>query len=101
MDADAPAPALQYVTTPDGIDLAYAVAGEGDTVVQMPFHFNHVLMRWNGPIWFRGLAEHYRVVQYDTRGQGLSMRGPVQPTVADYGIDLETIIDTAQAGATP
>jgi pimeloyl-ACP methyl ester carboxylesterase/DNA-binding CsgD family transcriptional regulator len=74
--------------------LAYAVAGEGDCVVQLPFHYNHVARRWNGPIWFRGLAEHFRVVHYDSRGQGLSARGLAgDPTTADYRTDLETILD--------
>jgi pimeloyl-ACP methyl ester carboxylesterase/DNA-binding CsgD family transcriptional regulator len=72
------------------------IAGEGDAVVQAPFHFSHVLRRWSGPLWFRGLAEHFRVVHYDSRGQGLSARGiPGDITVQDYRTDLETIIETA------
>jgi pimeloyl-ACP methyl ester carboxylesterase/DNA-binding CsgD family transcriptional regulator len=92
------APTVQYVNTPDGIQLAYAIAGEGDVVIQAPFHFNHVLRRWSGPRWFRGVAERFRVVHYDSRGQGLSTRGiPGDLTVQDYRRDLETIIDAVGA----
>ena len=90
------APNVQYVSTPDGLQLAYAIAGEGDVVVNLPFHYNHVLRRWIGPLWFRGVAEHFRVVHYDSRGQGLSTRGiPGELTVRDYRTDLETVLDAA------
>jgi pimeloyl-ACP methyl ester carboxylesterase/DNA-binding CsgD family transcriptional regulator len=59
----------------------------------MPFHFNHAQRRWL-PWWLRGLADHFRVVYYDSRGQGLSTRGLSSGfTVADYLADLETIIE--------
>jgi pimeloyl-ACP methyl ester carboxylesterase/DNA-binding CsgD family transcriptional regulator len=49
-------------------------------------------------MWFRGVAEHFRVVHYDSRGQGLSTRGiPGDLTVQDYRRDLETIIDAVGA----
>jgi pimeloyl-ACP methyl ester carboxylesterase/DNA-binding CsgD family transcriptional regulator len=87
-------PTVQYVQTRDGVKLAYAIAGQGDAVVNLPFHFNHVTRRWI-PLWFRGVAEHFRVVHYDSRGQGLSSRGlPQELTVQDYRTDLETIIET-------
>jgi pimeloyl-ACP methyl ester carboxylesterase len=90
------APAIKYATTQDGLNLAYAVAGEGENVVNLPFHFNHVARRWSGPQWFRGVAEHFRVVHYDSRGQGLSARNiPGQVTTKDYLTDLETVIEAA------
>ena len=87
-------PAVQYVTTSDGIQLAYAVAGDGEPIVQLPFHYNHVLLRWTVPLWFRGLAKHFHVAHYDGRGQGLSSRNLTrQQTTADLRRDLEAIID--------
>jgi len=90
------APTVQYANTPDGMKLAYAIAGDGDVVVNLPFHFNHVTRRWSGPLWFRGVAEHFRVVHYDSRGQGLSTRGlPGEVTVDDYRRDLDAVIEAA------
>jgi pimeloyl-ACP methyl ester carboxylesterase/DNA-binding CsgD family transcriptional regulator len=87
------APPVQYIQTPDGVQLAYMTAGEGEGLVQLPFHYNQVMRRWIGPLWFRGVAEHFRVVHYDSRGQGLSTRGLAgNLTVHDYRTDLETIV---------
>lgn len=87
------APPIECLTTPDGLSIAYAIAGTGRPVIELPFHHNHVSLRWNGPLWFRGLAEHFRVLHYDSRGQGLSTRGLTEtPTMADYRCDLESVI---------
>jgi pimeloyl-ACP methyl ester carboxylesterase/DNA-binding CsgD family transcriptional regulator len=88
-------PAVQYATTPDGVRLAYAVAGEGAQVVCLPFHFNHLLRRWRNTLWIRGLADHFRVVHYDSRGQGLSARGLTRVTTAAFRADLETILEAS------
>ncbi|HEY4685421.1 MAG TPA: hypothetical protein VII57_05175, partial [Dehalococcoidia bacterium] len=76
-------PAVQYVTTPDGFKIAWAAAGEGMPVIEAPFHHNHVLLRWQAPgAWLQGVAEHFRVIGYDSRGQGLSTCGlTADPTV--------------------
>lgn len=89
------APVVRYVTTPDGMQIAYAIAGEGEqAVLHLPFHHNHVLSRWSGPSWFRGMAEHFRVVHYDSRGQGMSTRDLAEdPTIDDYRCDLDTVLD--------
>ena len=88
-------PAVQYVTTPDGFKIAWAAAGEGMPVIEAPFHHNHVLLRWQAPgAWLQGVAEHFRVIGYDSRGQGLSTCGlTADPTVEDYRRDLEAVIE--------
>jgi pimeloyl-ACP methyl ester carboxylesterase len=90
------APPVRYARTSDGFDIAYAVGGEGPDVIFLPFHSNQVQRRWTGPFWLRGLAEHNRVVHYDSRGQGLSARNlALDPTPADYRRDLEAIVEAA------
>jgi DNA-binding CsgD family transcriptional regulator/pimeloyl-ACP methyl ester carboxylesterase len=87
-------PPVQYTRTSDGIDIAFAVGGEGTEIIVLPFHHNHVERRWRGPRWVSGLAEHHRVAHYDSRGQGLSTRDlKVEPTLGDYGRDLEAVIE--------
>jgi pimeloyl-ACP methyl ester carboxylesterase/DNA-binding CsgD family transcriptional regulator len=91
-------PSVQYVTTSDRIQIAYSVAGEGECLINLPFHHNDVRLRWSGPLWFRGTAQHFRVTHYDSRGQGLSTRGLKEdPTVDDYLCDLETVIQATGA----
>jgi pimeloyl-ACP methyl ester carboxylesterase/DNA-binding CsgD family transcriptional regulator len=78
------------------MSLAYFVEGDGEPVIHMPFHHNQVIHRWNGPPWFRTLADHFQMIHYDSRGQGLSTRPLSQdPTVEDYRCDLETIIEAS------
>jgi pimeloyl-ACP methyl ester carboxylesterase/DNA-binding CsgD family transcriptional regulator len=86
-------PPVQFETTPDGTSLAYAIAGEGMPVIHMPFHHSHVALRWERLLWVRGLAEHFNVLYYDSRGQGLSTLGLAEdPTLDDYRCDLETMV---------
>ncbi len=91
-------PPVQYVATPDGYNLAYATAGSGTPLVFLPLGLNHVQLAWrqDGRIseWLKLLASRFRLVQYDSRGQGMSQRGlTAEHSMADYLIDLETVID--------
>ncbi|HEY7270082.1 MAG TPA: alpha/beta fold hydrolase [Dehalococcoidia bacterium] len=89
-------PSVRYVTTPDGINLAYAVAGQGEPVIHLPYHHNEVVRRWTGPFGYPTIAENFRFLHYDSRGQGLSTRGlPQQPVLDDYRCDLDTIIEAS------
>jgi DNA-binding CsgD family transcriptional regulator/pimeloyl-ACP methyl ester carboxylesterase len=91
------APAVQYVRTSDGYDIAYAVSGEGTPLVFMPSNFQHVQLAWRYPAlseWLPALAARFKLVQFDTRGAGMSTRG--LPDEMDHGFlarDLETVID--------
>ena len=70
-------PAVQYVTTSDGYDIAYTISGEGPPLVLTPTPFGHLSNDWQW--WKRSLLEaltqRFRLVRYDSRGQGMSSRG--------------------------
>ena len=71
-------PAVQYLTTADGYNIAYSVTGSGRPFVLMPEPFNHLHMIASSPTHrslLEPLAERFRLVQYDPRGFGLSSRG--------------------------
>ena len=92
-------PAVQHARTTDGVNIAYLTAGEGPTLVMMPFHANHLERRWlfSAGAWARRLSESHRVVAYDSRGQGLSPRRLAKaPTVDDYGMDLRAVLTAAE-----
>jgi len=95
------APPVQYVTTSDGYSIAYTVAGQGPTLVYMPFSFNHLGLfppvHWGqGPL-LRRLSQHFRLVRYDARGQGLSTRSLGEHhSLQAYERDLEAIVDHLQ-----
>ena len=90
------APPVQYVTTSDGYDIAYTVCGEGRPYVLMPGQGNHVQLGWKSPgraAWLEGLSQRFRLIHYDSRGQGLSSRGlPDDFALSDLLRDLETVV---------
>ena len=87
-------PAVQYVRTPDGTDIAYTISGEGRPFVFLPTFLNHTEGIWRGHTShiFHALAERFKVVNFDSRGMGLSTRGLLETvTLDDYLCDLETV----------
>jgi DNA-binding CsgD family transcriptional regulator/pimeloyl-ACP methyl ester carboxylesterase len=92
-------PPVQYVTTSDRMAIAYCVSGEGVPLVLMPFPYNNLHLMWReGQFvkFFRPLAERFRVIQYDSRGLGMSTRGlKAGHTLDDYLIDLEAVVQAA------
>ena len=91
------APAVQYLTTADGYNIAYSVTGSGRPFVLMPEPFNHLHMTAASPTHrslLEPLAERFRLVQYDPRGFGLSSRGlRASHTIRNNIIDLEAVVD--------
>lgn len=93
------AQSLRYCTTPDGIQLAYALAGAGPPLVKAANWLNHLEFDWHSPIWqplFAELTGYRRLLRYDSRGTGLSDR-----TVEDFAFpvlvtDLETVVEAVQ-----
>jgi DNA-binding NarL/FixJ family response regulator len=87
------APPIQYVTTSDGYNIAYAVSGEGSLLIHVPHIFSHFSRLWSH-IYFEAIAARFRLVLYDGRGQGLSSRGlPESLALSDYTRDLEAVVE--------
>ena len=90
-------PPVQYVTTSDGMNIAYTVAGSGRPFVFMPWPFSNMSLIWNtkfGRPLLDGLAEHFQLIQYDSRGQGMSTRGLSEyHSMDDYALDLDAVVD--------
>ena len=87
---------IRFCTTPEGVRIAYAVVGEGPSLVHVPGWISHLELDWSLPasreIW-ESYARHFRVIRIDKRGTGLSDRN-----VGDYSLearvrDLEALVD--------
>src|SRR6478672_9778812 len=91
-------PPVQYARTSDGYDIAYQVFGQGSPLVLMPTWWSHPDLYWREGSSLRNfveqLATRFRVVRFDSRGQGLSKRGLDSNTsMASYEADLEAVVD--------
>jgi len=66
---------VQYVTTADGVQIAWASMGSGVPVLKAPNWMNHIEYQWRsameGPFYAR-FARLCRFVHFDQRGNGLS-----------------------------
>ncbi len=87
---------IQFCTTPDGVQIAYATIGEGPPMVSVSNWLTHLELDLQIPMrreLVRLLAPRHQVIRYDARGSGLSDRD-----VGDFSLDasvtdLTTVID--------
>jgi pimeloyl-ACP methyl ester carboxylesterase/DNA-binding CsgD family transcriptional regulator len=93
-------PPVQYVTTPDACDIAYTVSGEGQSFVFLPTFLNHVQYIWDAYSFssmMSALAGRFRLVNFDSRGMGMSTRGlPDTLSLDDYLCDLDSVVNHLQ-----
>jgi pimeloyl-ACP methyl ester carboxylesterase len=88
-----------YVPSPDGVRIAYDVAGEGKPIVLIHGFASSREQNWRSTGWIDRLAAAgFRVVSFDCRGHGKSDK-PHQPSA--YGEhmidDIIAVMDAAQA----
>jgi pimeloyl-ACP methyl ester carboxylesterase/DNA-binding CsgD family transcriptional regulator len=90
------APPVQYVQTSDGMSIAYTACGQGEPFVFMPVFLGHVDGLWETSFssLLADLAARFLLVNYDSRGQGLSTRNlPDDVALDDFMLDFEAIRD--------
>jgi pimeloyl-ACP methyl ester carboxylesterase/DNA-binding CsgD family transcriptional regulator len=97
------APPVQYLTTSDGYNIAYAVSGQGPPLVFMPAAIHHIELAWSSESltlpWLQRLADRFQLIQFDGRGQGLSTRNlPESTSMDDLLRDLTAVIDQLAPG---
>ena len=90
------APAVQYVRTSDGYDIAYCVSGHGRPLIAMPGPFSNLRDQWDSRSYrprFESVAARFTFIQYDCRGEGMSTRGiPDDVRLEHYELDFEAVI---------
>jgi len=88
-------PPVQYVKTFDGYDIAYSESGQGPPLLLLPQGLFDIRFAWRafGP-WLPELASRFRLVQFDSRGRGLSSRGlSADHTNRDYEQDVAAVVE--------
>jgi pimeloyl-ACP methyl ester carboxylesterase/class 3 adenylate cyclase len=98
VNAQFPIPTTQYAES-DGLSIAYQVFGEGaqDLIVVPPI-ISHVELNWEYPAYARmlqQLAQTFRVIMFDKRGQGLSDRFEGVPTLEQRMDDMRDVMRAA------
>jgi pimeloyl-ACP methyl ester carboxylesterase/DNA-binding winged helix-turn-helix (wHTH) protein len=89
---------IQFCTTPDGVQLAYATVGHGPPLVKVANWLTHLDYDWESLVWrhwWRDLSAGHRLVRYDERGCGLSDRDVDDFSLDTWVGDLETVVDAA------
>ncbi|MEO8458394.1 MAG: adenylate/guanylate cyclase domain-containing protein [Chloroflexota bacterium] len=88
-------PRIQYVTTSDGVNIAYADMSEGyPTIYLSGMPWNHIQQQWKLPpyrSWFEGSFLRRRLILYDARGSGLSDRGIKEYSLSGFRQDIDAI----------
>jgi len=89
---------IRFCKSFDGTRIAYAVTGEGPTLVKAPHWLTHLEYEERSPIWRPWISEfsrRHRLVRIDQRGCGLSDRGVETISFEAFVRDLEAMVDAA------
>jgi pimeloyl-ACP methyl ester carboxylesterase len=89
---------IQFLRTPDGVQLAWAEAGTGPTLIKAPNWLSHLEYEWESPVWrhwIRFFSDHFRLVRYDERGCGMSDWNVGDVSFSHWVDDLESVADAA------
>ena len=93
---------IRYLRTVDGVQLAWAEAGQGPLLVKASNWLTHLEYDWQSPVWrhwLRFFADHFRFVRSDERGCGMTDWSVVDLSLERWVQDLEAVADTAAPGA--
>ena len=89
---------IRFCMAPDGVSIAYAVAGEGPPLVKAANWLNHLEYDWTSPIWrhlLMELANGHRLIRHDARGNGLSDWEAADISFEAFVSDLEIVIEAS------
>jgi pimeloyl-ACP methyl ester carboxylesterase len=88
---------IRFCRTSDGVNLAYAVSGQGTPLVMPATWLSHLEHQWKSLAWqpwLEAFSNSHKVLRYDTRGCGLSDR-EAEFSFDNWVRDLECVVDAA------
>jgi pimeloyl-ACP methyl ester carboxylesterase/DNA-binding CsgD family transcriptional regulator len=89
---------IRFCTTPDGVQLAYAVSGDGPALVMSASWLTHLEHQWRSLAWrpwLDAFTNEHKVLRYDSRGCGLSDRDAGNLSFETWVRDFECVIEAA------
>lgn len=89
---------IRFCKSIDGVQLAYAMSGEGPPLVKVANFLTHLEYDWRSPVVQPFLLELGRgrtLLRYDPRGCGLSDRNVQDLSLETWVADLEAVVDAA------
>src|SRR5437868_5311630 len=89
---------IRFCTTPDGVQLAYAVSGEGPPLVMSATWLTHLEHQWQSLAWrpwLDAFTREHKVLRHDSRGCGLSDRSTKDLSFETWVRDLECVVEAA------
>lgn len=89
---------IRYLTTSDGVQMAWSAAGTGPTMVRAANWLTHLQYDMESPVWrhwVRFFSRHFRFVRYDERGCGMTQWKVHDVSLPRWLADLEHVIDAA------
>jgi pimeloyl-ACP methyl ester carboxylesterase/DNA-binding CsgD family transcriptional regulator len=89
---------IRYLRTSDGIQLAWAEAGSGPTLVKAANWLTHLEQDCESPVWrhwIRFFSDHFRFVRFDERGCGMSDWNVGDLGAERWAEDLDEVVGAA------
>ena len=91
-------PEIHYCSSPDGVQIAYAVSGTGPPILRAAHWMSHLQYEWESPVWrhwINSLSRENTLIRYDERGNGLSDWNASDLSFAAMVSDLEGVADAS------
>jgi len=89
---------IRYALTADRVRIAYSETGDGPPLMFVRGWITHLELMWAEPsfrAFMEALAQRFRVIRFDARGNGLSDREIDRPNLSDFVADVEAVIGAA------
>jgi class 3 adenylate cyclase/pimeloyl-ACP methyl ester carboxylesterase len=89
---------VRFVTTPDGVQIAWAAVGDGLPLLKAPNWLNHLEYEWRSPVWgpfLTELARRCRLIRFDQRANGLSDWEVQEISPNTMNADIATVCEAA------
>jgi pimeloyl-ACP methyl ester carboxylesterase/DNA-binding CsgD family transcriptional regulator len=87
---------IRYLRTHDGVQLAWAEAGAGSTLIKAANWMTHLEYEWESPVWrhwIRFFSDHFRFIRHDERGCGMTDWNVGDLSFERWVEDLEALVN--------